>query len=46
MIHVPVAVGKNIKTVAEKETDSIYLKAPARRCNGLGFRLHLADSEL
>jgi hypothetical protein len=46
MIHVPVAAERNIKTVAEKETDSIYLKAPARRCNGLGFRLHLVDSEL
>ena len=46
MIHVPVAVGKNIKTVAEKETNFIYLKTPVRRCNGLGFRLHLVDSEL
>ena len=40
MIHVPVAVGRNIKTVAEKETDSIYLKAPARRCNELGLYLY------
>lgn len=46
MIHVPVAVGRNIKTVAEKETDSIYLKAPARRCNELGLVVHLVDSEL